>query len=111
MAADPQSPDTGTGASDVILRFTQERKVTRTVPVLPKLLEMFYNKSSDDDFLGRFGLENLDNPELDCLPIATAGYKFLSYKQEPNQNTSAIQIWEVRLKFVGDHTKLGTRSP
>jgi len=111
LAVDPTSPDTGTGQSNVIVRFVQKREVTPTIPVLPKLIEMFYNFSSDDDFQkGRFGLENTDNPELDCLPIATAGYKFISYKQEPNQNFPAVQIWEVVLKFVGDNSKLGTRS-
>ena len=110
LAADIKSPDTGTGVNDVILRFTQERKQRRTIPVLPKLLKMFYLKSSDDDFhAGRFGLENTDNPELDCLPVKLAGYKLESFKQEPNQNTPTIQIWEIRLKFVGDHTKLGSR--
>jgi len=111
LAADPTSPDTGTGASMVTLRFAQKRDVARTVPVLPILLRMFYLKSSDDIFdKGRFGLENTDNPELDVLPIPTAGYKFVSFKQEPNQNTSNIQIWEVVLKFLGDNTKLGTRT-
>jgi hypothetical protein len=56
------------------------------------------------------GLESTDNPELDCLPIPTAGYKLLSFKQEPNQNHPGVQIWEVVLKFVGDNSKLGTRS-
>ncbi len=111
LAADPTAPDTGTAGATVILRFTQERKVTRTVSVLPKLLEMFYLKSSDNTFeKGRFGLENTDNPDLDILPLTTAGYKFISFKQEPNQNQTSLQIWELTLKFLGDHTKLGTRS-
>lgn len=111
LAVDPTSPDTGTGASNIIIRFTQERGVTPTIPVLAKLIEMFYLKSSDDVFLkGRFGLENTDNPQLDVLPLVDAGYKFLSFKQEPNQNNPALQIWELTLKFLGDHTKLGTRS-
>ena len=111
LATDPTAPDTGTGQSNVTVRFVQKREVTPTIPVLPKLLEIFYNLQSDDDFQkGRMGLENSDNPELDCLPIPTAGYKMLSYKQEPNQNFPAVQIWEVVLKFVGDNSKLGTRS-
>ena len=111
LAADPTSPDTGTAQSNVILRFTQSRAVTPTVPVLAKLLAMFYNFGSDDDFKkARFGLESTDNPELDCLPIATAGYKFISFKQEPNQDKPNLQIWELVLKFVGDNSKLGTRS-
>ena len=111
LAVDPTAPDTGTGQSNVIVRFVQKREVTPTIPVLPKLLEIFYNLQSDDDFQkGRMGLESTDNPELDCLPIATAGYKMLSFKQEPNQNFPAVQIWEVVLKFVGDNSKLGTRS-
>lgn len=111
LAVDPTSPDTGTGSSNVILRFTQKREQTPTIPVLAQLLEMFYLKSSDDIYLkGRFGLENTDNPQLDVLPLPSAGYKFLSYKQEPNQNNPALLIYEITLKFVGDHTKLGTRS-
>lgn len=111
LAVDPTAPDTGTGASNIVIRFTQERKVTRTVPVLAKLREMFYLKSSDNTYLkGRFGLENSDNPELDVLPLPDAGYKFLSFKQEPNQNTPQVQTWELTLRFLGDHTKLGTRS-
>jgi len=111
LAVDPTSPDTGTGSSNIIIRFTQKREGTPTIPVLAKLLEMFYLKSSDDIFLkGRFGLENTDNPQLDVLPLATAGYKFLSFKQEPNQNNPALMIYELTLKFVGDHTKLGTRT-
>lgn len=111
LASDPTAPDTGTATANVILRFTQQREVTPTIPVLAQLLEMFYLKSSDDTYLkGRFGLENTDNPQLDVLPLPDAGYKFLSFKQEPNQNNPALQIWELVLKFVGDHTKLGTRS-
>jgi hypothetical protein len=112
LAVDPTSPDTGTGASNIVLRFVQQRTAaTRTIPVLPKLLAIFYELMSDDVFQkGRIGIENTDNPELDCLPIATAGYKLLSIKQEPNQNTPGVQIWELVLKFVGDNTKLGTRS-
>lgn len=111
LAVDPTSPDTGTGQSVVILRFVQQREVTPMVPVLPKLIRMFYKFSSDDDFKkARFGLESSDAPALDCLPIATAGYKMLSFKQEPNQNFPAVQIWEVALKFIGDNSKLGTRS-
>lgn len=110
LAVDPTSPDTGTGMSDVIIRFTEERTIALTASALEKLLEMFYQLSSDDVFLARFGLENTDNSRLDCLPIATAGYKFKSFRQEPNQNTPGIQTYEVVLKFVGDHTKLNTRS-
>jgi len=111
LAADPTSPDTGTAISDVVIRFTQQRTVNPTVPVLVKLLEMFYLKTDDVDFdKARFGLESTDAPELDVLPIATAGYKFVSFRREPDQNTPAITIWELTLKFLGDHTKLGTRT-
>ncbi len=111
LASDPTKPDTGTAGANVILRFSQLREITPTIPVLAQLLEMFYLKSSDDIYLkGRFGLENTDNPQLDVLPLPTAGYKFLRYKQEPNQNNPALQIWEITLEFIGDHTKLGTRS-
>lgn len=111
LAVDPTSPDTGTGMSDVILRFTEKREATPGVTVLSILLNMFYQKSSDDTFeKGRFGLETTDSPDLDVLPLPTAGYKFVSFKQEPNQNNAALIIWEVTLKFLGDHTKLGTRS-
>ena len=112
LAVDPTSPDTGTAGSNVVLRFVQERKVAPTVPVLEELIELFYLFQSDDDFeKGRIGLESTDNPGLDCLPVATAGYKIISFKQEPNQNNPAITIYEIVLKFIGDHTKLGTRSP
>jgi len=111
LASDPTKPDTGTASANVILRFTQKREQTPTIPVLAKLLEMFYLKSSDDLFLkARFGLESTDNPQLDVLPTATAGYKFLKFKQEPNQNNPALIIYEVTLDFVGDHTLLGTRT-
>ena len=50
LAVDPTSPDTGTGKSNIILRFTQERNVAPTIPVLPRLLEMFYTLNSDDNF-------------------------------------------------------------
>lgn len=111
LAADPKKPDTGTAGAFVILRFTQLREQTPTVGVMAQLLNMFYLKSSDDTYdFGRFGLENTDHPELDVLPIPTAGYKFISFKQEPNQNNPALQIWELTLEFLGDHTKLGTRS-
>jgi len=113
LAVDPKSPDTGTAMANVIIRFTQQRKNGQPAsPILDKLIEMFYLKGTDDIFLnGRFGLENSDNPKLDCLPIATAGYKLLTFKEEPNQNTLTITTWELHLKFLGDHTKLGTRTP
>lgn len=111
LAVDPTKPDTGTAVAQVVIRFTQQREATPTIPVLAKLLEMFYLKSSDDIYLkGRFGLENTDNPQLDVLPVPSAGYKFIRFKQEPNQNNPALIIYEVTLEFVGDHTLLGTRS-
>ncbi len=110
LAADKTSPDTGTALNNITIRFTQQREATLADPVLQRLINMFYLKSSDDDFQkGRFGLENTDNPELDVLPIATAGYKFLNFHQEPNDQKISLQTWEVVLGFVGDHTKLGTR--
>ena len=112
LAVDPTSPDTGTGMSDVIIRVTQNRETTPSAPLLDILLDMFYLSGNDDDFpKGRFGLENTDNPELDCLPTATAGWKFINFRQEPNQDTPSLQIFEIQLKFLGDHTQLGTRSP
>jgi hypothetical protein len=111
LAVDPTSPDTGTAGSNVTIRFTQNRTVTPTVPVLAKLLAIFYKLQSDDNFeKGRIGLETSDNPELDCLPVALAGYKLISFKQEPNQDKPALLTYEVVLKFLGDNTKLGTRS-
>ena len=111
LAINPTAPDTGTGQSNVTLRFVQKREVTPTIPVLPKLLRMFYKFQSDTIFKkGRIGIESTDAPDLDCLPIATAGYKILSFKQEPNQNFPAVQIWEVVMKFLGDNSKLGTRA-
>ena len=111
QAVDPTSPDTGTGVSNIVLRFTQSRTVAPTVPVLPKLFAMFYTLQNDDNFeKGRIGIETTDNPGLDCLPIKLAGYKMISLKQEPNQDKPSLLIYEVVLKFVGDNTKLGTRS-
>ena len=110
LAVDPSSPDTGTAMSDVIVRFVQKREEALSTSVLPLLLNMFYVKSSDKDFeKGRIGLESSDNPDLDCLPVKLAGYKFKGFKQEPNQDKTALQTWEVTLKFLGDHSKLGTR--
>lgn len=111
LAADKTSPDTGTALNNVTIRFTQQREATLIAPtILTRLINIFYLKSSDDDFQkGRIGLENTDNPELDVLPIATAGYKFLSFHQEPNDQKISLQTWELVLGFVGDHTKLGTR--
>lgn len=112
LAVDPKAPDTGTAGSYVTLRFAQKRNVAPTVSALTKLRDMFYLFGTDDTFIsGRFGLENTDNPELDCLPIANAGYRMVSFKQEPNQNQAALLTYEVVLRFLGDHTKLGTRSP
>lgn len=111
LSVDPKSPDTGTGMSDIIIRFAEQRRVALANPVLERLLDMFYNKGNDDDFeFGRFGLINTDNPILNVLPIATAGYKFISYDQDPNQDQPAIQVYNVHLKFLGDHSKLGTGS-
>lgn len=111
LAVDPDSPDTGTGMSDIVIRFSEERTAPLTNPVLEKLIEMFYNKGNDDIFRkGRFGLVNKDNPKFDVIPIATAGYKFLNFGQDPNAQTPGIQTYNIQLKFLGDHTKLGTRA-
>lgn len=112
LAVDPTSPDTGTGMSDVILKFTEGRTAALgTSTALKILINFFYNKSSDPIFKkGRFGLENTDNPDLDVLPLATAGYKFINFRQEPNPSAAGLLTYLVQLKFLGDHTKLGTRT-
>lgn len=108
LSLDPTKPDTGTAGAFVELSITQERDTTLDTNILETLLQMFYIKSSDDDFeKGRFGLLNDDNPELDVEPEALAGYKFVSFSQNPNPNDIALVTYTVTLDYVGDHTKLG----
>ena len=108
-AADKTAPDTGTAGSYIKLVFLQKRDTTN-FQVLGRLLTLFYLKNSDEDFTkGRIGLENADNPELDVIPTATAGYKFISFMQRPNEDNPSIIQWELELEFLGDHTVLGSR--
>lgn len=108
QSEDKTSPDTGTARAGVELRFTQERDIAPTVNVLKTLLDMFYRITQDIDFRkARFGLSNADNPELDVLPTAVGGYKFINFKQEPNPDRPALSIYTVQLDFIGDHTLLG----
>jgi len=108
QSEDKTSPDTGTARAGVELRFTQERDTAPTVNVLKTLLDMFYKITQDIDFRkARFGLANDDNPELDVLPTAVGGYKFINFKQEPNPDRPALSIYTVQLDFIGDHTLLG----
>jgi hypothetical protein len=108
QAEDKTSPDTGTARAGIEIRFTQERDVAPSVNVLKTLMDMFYKKSNDVDFRkARFGLENDDNPELDVTPTNVGGYKFQTFRQEPNPNDPAILVYTVQLDFIGDHTLLG----
>ncbi len=108
QSEDTTSPDTGTARAGVEIQFTQERGTPPATNVLATLLDMFYKKTEDDIFRkGRFGLSNTDNPDLDATPIATGGYKFLNFKQIPNQDNPALNTYIVQLNLVGDHTILG----
>jgi len=108
QSEDKTSPDTGTAKAGIEIRFTQERDVAPSVNVLKTLLDMFYRKTQDVDFRkARFGLLNTDNSELDVKPTAVGGYKFLSFKQEPNPDKPALNVYTVNLDFIGDHTLLG----
>ena len=108
-ASDKTSPDTGTAGSYVKMVILQKRTTTNA-QILSKLLELFYLKNNDGDFTkGRIGLKNADNPELDVIPTATAGYKFISFMQRPNEDTPNNIQWELELEFLGDHTVLGSR--
>ena len=105
---DPTSPDTGTARAGIEIQFTQERATTPTTNVLATLLDMFYKKTEDDVFRkARFGLLNTDNPDLDAEPVTLGGYKFLNFKQIPNQDNPALNTYNVQLNFIGDHTILG----
>lgn len=110
LAVDRTSPDTGTALTDVTIRIAQARTAaTRTIPILAKILELFFEKSNDDIFQkGRIGLYNTDNPELNVVPTANAGYKFIGFGELPNQDTPGITIYDIIIQFVGDHTQLGT---
>ena len=111
LSEDITSPDTGTARAGVEIEFTQERASAPTTNVLVTLLDMFYKKTEDDIFRkARFGLSNTDNPSLDALPIATGGYKFISFRQMPNRDNPALNTYIIRLDFIGDHTILGAFS-
>lgn len=105
---DKTSPDTGTARAGIEIRFSQERDAAPSVNVLKTLMDMFYKKSNDSSFRkARFGLLNNDNPELDVKPTSVGGYKFQNFRQEPNPDKIAINIYTVQLDFIGDHTLLG----
>ena len=108
LAIDKTEPDTGSGRIMVELQFTQNRETAPTTNVLEILNEMFFTKSNDTVFRkGRFGLLNDDNPELNVEPVKFGGYKFAGFKQTPNKDNPALQIYIVKLSFVGDHNILG----
>ncbi len=108
QSEDKTSPDTGTARAGVELRFTQERNVAPTTNVVKTLMDMFYRRTQDVDFRkARFGLVNDDNPELDVEPTEVGGYKFISFKQEPNPDKPALLSYTIQLDFIGDHTLLG----
>ena len=105
-ASDKTSPDTGTAGSYIHLSFVQKRK-TRNAQVLSRLEKLFFLKNNDVDFnKGRIGLENSDNPELNVLPTANAGYKLMSFMQRPTDDNPGVNIFELELEFLGDHTEL-----
>ncbi len=108
LAIDKTEPDTGSGRIMVELQFTQNRETAPIVEVLKTLKEMFFTKSNDTDFRkGRFGLLNTDNSELNVETVKFGGYKFAGFKQIPNKDNPALQIYIVKLSFVGDHAILG----
>jgi hypothetical protein len=108
LAVDKTSPDTGTAANRVELRFVQDRSVAPATNALQKLLHMFYIIASDSDFRkARFGLQNDDNPGLNVEPTSLGGYKLMAFKQEPNPDNPSLNTYTVELEFVGDHTLLG----
>lgn len=110
LSLDKTSPDTGTAQQDITIEFVQARNVVLTDPVVQKLINMFHVKSNDNMFRkGRFGLENTDTPEIDCLPSVNAGYKFDGFQQVPIHNNPALLHFRIMLQFVGDHTQLGSR--
>lgn len=108
QSEDPEKPDSGTAGAIIELRIMQPRNSPPTTPIVNKLLQMFYLKSDDSDFRkARFGLESDDAPGLNTVPGALNGYKFLNFKEEPNPDNPAKQIYTIQLEFLGDHTKLG----
>jgi hypothetical protein len=108
LAVDKTSPDTGTAANRVELRFVQDRSAAPGVNALRKLMHMFYIVASDPEFRkARFGLQNDDNPDLNAEPVALGGYKLTGFKQEPNPDNPSLNTYTVELEFVGDHNILG----
>jgi len=108
QSEDKTSPDTGTAKAGIELRFSQERNMAPATNVVKTLMDMFYKRTQDIDFRkARFGLLNDDNPELDVEPTAEGGYKFTSFRQEPNPDSPALLIYTVKMDFIGDHTLLG----
>lgn len=108
LAVDKTSPDSGTAADMVQLRIAIQRETAPSKSILKVLMQMFYLKTDDDDFRkARFGLTNTDNPELDVEPTANGGYKFIGFKQEPNQDTPGLIVYVIDLDYIGDHNLLG----
>lgn len=110
-AVDKTAPDTGTAVAAVSLYLVQERSSASfqdSDDIRRKLMQMFYRKGNDADFKkGRFGLMSTDCPSLDCTPDATAGYKFMGFRQTPNPDEVPLIKTEVMLEFAGNHTRLG----
>lgn len=104
---DKSSPDTGTAINQIELLIREDRSEGAS-DLLEKLMKMYFQKSDTEVFRkGRFGLVNTDNPELDCLPVADGGYKFLGFASVPHIDNPSTQLYRVKLDFIGDHTILG----
>ena len=112
QAQDKKAPDSGNALAQVEIQIAFNRETAQTEPTPTEILtKMFFLAGNDPDFReGRFGLENKDNPELDMVPIASAGYRLMSAEQDPNKSTPAIQIFTIQIQILGDHTKLGAYS-
>ena len=111
LAVDKTEPDTGTAIPAIELRFAHDRSLAATPAILNNLIKLFYQRGNDSDFpKGRFGLTTTDNPGLNLTPVATAGYKLLSIRQEPNPTYPTIQIFSIFLHLTGDHEQLGAFS-
>lgn len=110
ISNEKKSPDTGIAVRTVSLRFTESRTESSSeLTILERLINMVHQKADSGGFdFGRFGLECEDNPDLDCTPNADAGYKLISYGEEPNAERPALKIWNIELEFEGSHFRLGT---
>lgn len=104
---DKSSPDTGTASNTIELLIRENREEAGS-DLLKNLLKMHFEKSDSTVFRkGRFGLSVDDNPELNVLPTAAGGYKWLGFFYQPDKDNPSTQLVRIRLDYVGDHTLLG----